>query len=773
MDAVSPSIACAVLLAVCLVHRLPTLPVLPLPTALAIGTVTAVLVLAAGWRWRRRRAAGALLGGVAMVVWVVLAAGVRLDGRLPVSQHGMSVRALAQVVGVPVQRADRCELMMDTLALNGRRQRLRLQVRWYGELACEPLEPGSRWSLVLRVGLPRANANPGISSRERRWFRAHIDGRAWVRAEQPHEQVAGPEGRAAVARLRRALAERLGAALPPSLSEAYPLLAALTLGLGKPFEPSVRETLTITGTGHLFAISGLHIGLLSGLCLVLSRVGCSFGVRPAPARGPLLFALLAACAYALLAGFTVPTQRALLGLAVVLGARCLGRQASAPRALALALLGVLILDPLAPLDEGFWLSFLAVTCLVLGRVEATVTRSWVMAQLRLGLGLLPLGVSVFSQISLIAPVANLLVVPIFAVAIVPISLIGVLAAAVSPSLASWPLWLAGQCLLAVLGGLKWLGTSPMIRLEVAHRPALWALLLAQAGVLLLLAHGLPGRRLGGLLCTRLFMSILVQTRPAALPSDVVRVTLLDVGQGMASVVETRDHVMLYDAGPAYFGGGSAGAAVVAPFLAGRGVRSLDRIVLSHGDSDHAGGLGDVLRFYPGTPVLAGGADTPWPACRAGQGWEWNGVRFAVLHPASSGWKGNDGSCVLRIAVGEETRERSVLLTGDIQSRAEAHLLQQATSALDVDVLLAPHHGSASSSTSAFVGATTPEHVLFACGYANRWNFPRQSVRARWTRAGAAIHVTASDGALTVTLRPGEVSRVSGERRRGRRYWSVP
>lgn len=725
-----------------------------------------------GWRG----VVGVLTVTLMIAGYAFLSASVRLEGRLPLGQHGMSVRVQGHVVDVPRQRADRCEFLLETRTLNGREQRLRLQVRWYGEDTCQPLRPGHRWELVLRLALPRAAANPGLPSRERRWFRAHVDGRAWVRAEFEPRCIEGHRGRAPIARARRALAQRMRAALPSSVADAYPLLAALTLGLGKPFSPSVRDALTATGTGHLFAISGLHIGLLGALCLALGKAAGALRRRPAPSRWPSALALGAAGAYAVLAGFTVPTQRALLALAVVVvGARLLRRSVGAASALGLALVGVLLLDPFAPLDEGFWLSFLAVSCLLIGRVRAPAAPWWALAQLRLGLGLVPIGLWVFGQVSIVAPLANLLVVPLFGVLIVPLSLLGVLLAAVAPALAAAPLWVAGKSLLAVLEALEWAGGWPGARLSFPYGPSPWMLLTAQVGVLLLFARGLPGRWVGAGLGIPLLASLLVvsEGRGVDLPPGAVRVTLLDVGQGLASVVQTRNHVMLYDAGPAYYGGGSAGGAVVMPYLASLGVRSLDRVVISHGDSDHAGGLDAVLRGYADTAVLAGGGSSPWPACRAGQRWEWDDVHFAVLHPSSSRWKGNDGSCVLRVSVGQGAQLRSVLLTGDIQHRAEAHLVQRERTPLKADVVVAPHHGSASSSTPAFVAATTPQHVLFACGFSNRWNFPHPAVLARWRDAGAATHVTGSDGALTVTLRPGEVSAVTHERRRGRRYWSVP
>jgi competence protein ComEC len=246
--------------------------------------------------------------------------------------------------------------------------------------------------------------------------------------------------------------------------------------------------------------------------------------------------------------------------------------------------------------------------------------------------------------------------------------------------------------------------------------------------------------------------------------------VLDVGQGLAVLVETRGHRLLFDAGPTFSSGFDTGADIVLPALAAGGRRGLDMLLVSHADNDHAGGAPAIAAAFPDAVVLAGpdvaGADLVdmrSDVCALGQSWQWDGVRFAVLHPAPAfPARGNDSSCVLKV----ETEGGALLLTGDIEQRGEAAL---AGAALAADVVVVPHHGSATSSSPALVAATGARYAVVSAGWANRWGFPRADVRARWSAAGAAVVVTGDAGAIHVALgRYGVV--VHAERDGRHRYW---
>ena len=262
---------------------------------------------------------------------------------------------------------------------------------------------------------------------------------------------------------------------------------------------------------------------------------------------------------------------------------------------------------------------------------------------------------------------------------------------------------------------------------------------------LALPPGVPGR-----LVAWLGALGVVLWRPVSLPGSCVRLDMLDVGQGLAVVVQTRHHVLLYDSGPSYRGGGSAARSVVLPFLAHRGIDSLDRLVISHADNDHAGGLPFLLADVAVDRVLAGeslpqapGAD----ACAAAAPWHWDGVRFDLLHPrAGDGLAGNDASCVLLVSAGG----RRALLTGDIEADAEARLVRRRVLPR-AEWLSMPHHGSRTSSTAAFVQAVQPRVAVVSSGYGNRWGMPMPDITARWRAAGASVINTAESGAVSQTL----------------------
>jgi competence protein ComEC len=304
----------------------------------------------------------------------------------------------------------------------------------------------------------------------------------------------------------------------------------------------------------------------------------------------------------------------------------------------------------------------------------------------------------------------------------------------------------------------------MADLPVQSLPMLGALM---AGCLLLLMPtGMPGRGLGLLLCTPvLFVN-------AERPSEgEIWFTLLDVGQGLACLVETSNHILLYDTGP----GGSVTDSVTIPLLRSRGYQRIDALVVSNGDQDHIGGFDSLNKSFPSERILAGEAEALGveraQSCQVGQSWKWDGVHFQVLHPpAEARLKGsNNRSCVLKIA----NDEWSILLPGDIEWAAEEALLQTNPQQLQSDILVAPHHGSNSSSTAEFVTAVDPKWVLFSTGYKNSYGFPKTEVIQRWQTQGAKLLNTAEVGAIEFRLLPGEKQSIPRLYREvNRQYWSL-
>ena len=695
------------------------------------------------------------------------------------------------------------------------------------------LHPGERWRLTVRLRRPHGNANPQGFDYEawllERNIRALGAVRPDKRAGNGADSDAGGGNRRLdafvvrpgylVERLREAVRDRFVAALPDASYRG--VLVALAIGDQRAIPGAQWTLFNRTGVTHLVSISGLHVTMLAalfaGLVGWLWRRSERLMLRlPAP-KAALLAGWLAACAYALLAGFEVPVQRTLYMLSVAVLALCSGRNFGSGRILLAALFVVLLIDPWAVLSIGFWLSFGAVGALLyaggtrLRQSErpAGVARwralalHWGAAQWAVTVAGLPLLLLFFQQFSLVSPLANALAIPVVSLLITPLTLL----CAVLPW--SWLLhadhWLLAQ-LMAVLHELSaW---------PVWQQPAppLWAILLALGGIAwLLLPRGFPARWLGSLL---LLPALLWQApRP---PAGEAWVDVLDVGQGLAVAVRTATHNLLYDAGPRYSAEADAGQRVVAPFLRAAGIGRLDALVISHSDTDHAGGLASiqaslpVARLLSSAPAAFGGE-----ACAAGQHWTWDGVRFSLLHPdeavyADTSAQPNHLSCVLKI----EAAGSRALLTGDIDAAAEARLLAReakrnggkseerseeknrkegagaeirptpdaanGTSAkgllaalptLRSEVIVAPHHGSRRSSTRPFLAAVGAHEAVFSAGYRNAFGHPHTETLARYAARGSRIWRTDTGGAIHIRL--AARAEVSSWRQVRRRYWQIP
>jgi len=410
---------------------------------------------------------------------------------------------------------------------------------------------------------------------------------------------------------------------------------------------------------------------------------------------------------------------------------------------------------------GFWLSFGAVSMLLYaagdrlgaGRSWRAALARWTLAQWAVTVGTLPLLLCFFQQFSLVSPLANAVAIPVVSLLVTPLALVA--AVLPLPGLLQLDHWLLAR----VMDYLGWLADWPLLQVPA---PPTGLLLLAVAGVVwLLLPRGLPGRWLGALM---LLPALTVgPSRPV--PGSA-HVTVLDVGQGLAVVVRTATRTLLYDTGPLYSAESDAGQRIVLPYLRAAGIDRLDMLLVTHGDSDHAGGAASVLAGLPVASVVSSVPALASEPCAAGRTWHWDGVRFRILHPtpgaAAKGGRANHLSCVLRI----DAAQASLLLTSDIEAVDERQLLADAASELRADVLLVPHHGSRTSSTPAFIAAVDPREVIYPVGYRNRFGHPRADVVARY--GDRRDWRTDRDGAIDVDL--GDAASVSAYRRRSPRYW---
>lgn len=757
-------LACA---AACLLGMVACLwrPSLPSPAALWAGLLCGLAWWAAPVRGRWL---GAAMAGFA---WTGLQAAWSLDAQLPPALEGRELRLQGQVVELPVHEARRTRFLLRVeadantpAALHGRSVRL----SWYDDYGAQApgprlrLRAGERWRFHARVRAPRGLANPGGFDSERHALAQRIGATGYVRHPAAAARLSPPAGLDA---WREAMSARIGAQVR---SESSRYVRALALGDTRALDDRDWEILRAAGLTHLIAISGFHVGLVAGCFALIGALAWRLFPQalhrlPRPQLTGAM-ALLGAAGYAAVAGFALPTVRTVLMIAVVVLARLSRRPARVADSLALAMLAVLAFDPLTILAAGFWLSFAGVAWLAWCLPQSQHwAKGFLSAQGVATLGLLPLTAVLFGQASLVGPFANLVAIPWWSLVVVPLSLIGTALEAVHAGWGGWAWRLAAGCFDLTWPWFVWLaqGRLALWWLPESHGAALPLALLG--AFWLMLPRGVPGKPLALLL----WLPLLWPDRELPKPGEA-ELVVIDVGQGLSVLVRTSRHALLYDAGPAVEDGFDAGERAVVPALHALGVARLDRLVVSHGDNDHAGGVDAVRRVVPvGESLAPEGApvDVDGP-CRSGQSWEWDGVRFRFLHPTPYfPYLANEASCVLRV----ETRNGAALLTGDIGEVIERELVRREPAAVRADVVLAAHHGSGGSSDPAFVAATAARLVLISNGYRNRFGHPKPHIVARWRQAGAEVLSTETGGALRVWLENGGLA--VRERRHARpRLW---
>jgi competence protein ComEC len=749
-----------------------------------------------------------LIAGLLGFTWAANFAAVRLSDELPVEWQQRNISVIGVVASLPevTERGERFKFDVEKILtpqapVNQIHVPQHISLNFYRNSASlrpedaltvsNHFHAGERWQFTVRLKRPHTTYNPHGFDFEAWALAENIRATGSIHTKSGYKKLANFVWRPSyiVENVREKIGNRISQALE---NKPYAgVIRALAVGDDSQISQTQWNVFLHTGVNHLVSISGLHITMLAGLMYAIvafawRRIPSFVMFMPAQ-KAATIAGLIVALAYALLAGMSVPTQRTLLMLTTFALALIAGRNMAISHALAIALLVVVIVDPWAVIAPGFWLSFGAVAliaCITVARLKPlSAFKTAVHTQWAITLGLLPLLIVMFGQTSIISPVANAFAIPVISLLVVPLSILGGFIPV------DFILHAAYFVLEICMQGLVFLSNLPTWQQAA---PPIWALLLAILGVVwILLPRGFPQRWLGVVLLLPLFC-----VSPAKLVDGEMRTTVLDVGQGLAVVVQTKSHTFLYDAGPRYSAQSDAGSRIVVPFLRGAGIKQLDGFMISHDDLDHTGGAASVLAQLPIGWLASSFTQSdsmifPPKAikCFAGQKWHWDEVEFEVLAPTLASYedasiKDNNRSCVVKVS----SQFGSLLLPGDIEKGAENALLyvigsdglQDAASGaaiyphlasrLESDVVIAPHHGSKTSSTSEFVQAVDAQHAIFTVGHLNRFKHPKGFIEERFAENGALTYRSDYHGALTLDFTQTNGINVNALRQSQPRYW---
>ena len=652
---------------------------------------------------------------------------------------------------------------------------------------------GERWQLTVRLKQPHGSSNPHGYDFELWALENNVRAVGYVNNKGNNSRLSRlADGNAyRIESWREAIRDKISNTLG---SAPYTgIITALTIGDQESISQAQWQLFRRTGVIHLMSISGLHITMQAGIAFTivywLWRRSYRLTLWLPARKAAAVAAVLTAYAYTLLAGYGVPAQRTVYMVLAAATALWFNRNFSLSQILSIAVLCVLILDPWAVLSPGFCLSFGAVALIlyttshrisqsqagqntqeranpprqIILRLREYATVQWAMS-----IGLVPLLLAFFWQLPLISPLSNAIAIPMVSLLVVPLSLLG----ALLPS--EVPLWLAHIALELTMLPLHYLNNLPHA-VWIQHAPAPWSIIAGMLGVLWILTpRGFPVRYFGGLLLLPMFLNA---PNPPSVGS--LKMTIFDVGQGLSVAIQTRQHLLLYDTGPDFSGETDSGNRILVPALHAMGIISLDGLILSHDDIDHTGGTDSVLQEMPTAWLSSSQTLTTVKTytgklryCRDGVSWNWDGVSFEFLHPGkesfTTGGKlhNNDLSCVLRIGTGNQ----HILLTGDIEKRAGQRLLKLHAEQLAATLLIAPHHGSSSSSEVDFIAAVLPDFVVFTSGYRNRFGHPREVIRQRYQDSGATLLRSDFDGAILADMNPQGLT-IARYRLTHQRYWT--
>lgn len=694
--------------------------------------------------------------------WCLWFAHSQLSWELPNHIEGETITAIGYIDSIPSHSIHSASFIFKLRKIQFENEtqsaHCLVKLSWQGKNVPENLYVGDKWQLTVRLKKIHGMMNPGGFDYEAWAVQEGVRAKGYIVVKNAENKLLSSHWyHAPINRIRQFIKEKINTNLP--YSNTSPWITALVVGERNNISQANWEVLRNTGTNHLMAIAGLHIGFMSGFVFafvawIWRRIPRLVLKLPAQHAGAIA-ALCMALMYSAMAGFSLPTQRACFMLSVFLIILLMRRKILAWHAWSIALLGVLFINPLIVLSESFWLSFGAVALIIYGasgRLSAhSLWWKWGRIQWVIGIGLIPFSIWLFQQCSLVSFAANSIAIPCVGFLIVPLCLLGSFLLVFSSKLGTFILILADKILAVLWKILTWFAHFSWASWYQVM-PNHWVLLAACIGVIfLLLPRGFPGRFFGVIWLLPLFFY------QAPTPKlGEVWFTLLDVGQGLSAVVQTKHHFLIFDTGPKLNPSYDMGESVVVPFLQANHAKKVDMLVISHGDNDHIGGARAILKKFPvgmiktSVPYELPSSTTSY--CFGGENWDWDQIHFEFLYPNPDNLGfDNDSSCVLRVTAGD----KHVLLTGDIEKYAEAKLVETESNKLSANILVAPHHGSKTSAEDDFLQNVNPKFVLFPIGYRNRYHFPHELVIEKYDAMNTKKYDSATGGAIQFLIIPNE------------------
>lgn len=686
----------------------------------------------------------------AYVIWFVMAMLWCLFHQFMEDSRGMPNTEIIQqadligkVISIPAVQGDKVQFSFAAETLNGKPVTTHIAIACYSH--CPDFHSGQYWHLMAKLKKPRNLGNPG-----------HFNYVNWLNARHIHWSGTLLNHRfpPVIVKTRPSVLLNIREQLLKNISLLDPdektlgIIQALTLGVTNYIDKSQWDLFRHTGTVHLIDISGAHIGMVAGMTFMVvkwlwSRLGRVCLYWPAPKVASMV-SLAVATGYTLISGYAIPAQRALIACMFMLFRNFFSQRFSVWQSWRYALFFVLVSEPHSVMMAGFYLSFLGVAILVLvnQRIIATGIRKQLLLQVACLLGLMPLTLFMFSYGSINGLIANIVAIPWVEMLIVPLALIVTFLS--SSFVIPGSVFVLKKSILLLLFFLKWVDSFAMLNLTFTFNQ-----LLSPLAFMFILCFLLffP--------LTRLTVPICMMGLAALFPSYLnvksgeARIDILDVGQGLAVVINTTHHVLVYDTGVKFFEGNDMGKIAIIPYLKTLGIKKLDKVVISHPDLDHRGGLASLEESFPIGELIV---DEPkfyhrGSACHDYPSWQWDNVSFRFFSIADESRTKNNHSCVLQIS----TANRQILLTGDIEKQAEDYLVSKYGRQLASSIMVIPHHASKTSSSPAFVATVAPQFAVVSYGFDNRYHFPHRQAIQTYEQRHIPIFDTVSCGMVTVLL----------------------